>query len=1072
MKWRISVAFVCILCTSTAVAGPRPPVASPEVQMTALPDAQEHPLLTPRTSALPVMRAGGNRLVALQNNDGGWDWPLDDGDPNSSSPTNTIGPIGMGLAKAYEATGDPNMLAALQQVSSFLLAKTNNFSTADGYLAAELDAVFGGTTHVDYLNAHFYGPLAAGTYDRNGAGTLYDTASYVSLIRTSRASQGIPNLAAWDLGMATVSAALCGADTSDWVTGVEAEIDELDPNDYYDVIGLAGAVYGLAVAGVDYDPQVGAHASADSTSDLAAILATYQITSGSGAGGFTWNSNYVIPDDLDETIQETAYAVLALREVGGYSEEILSAARYMRSVQLATGGWRNWEGSTQENNEVTAEALWGIAAGSNVLELVRPDCPDDAFPGEAGYQVSVQLTMHDLTQDVTGFQAFVTYDTGLLHYRGDLSSYTTTPFGLHINAINQADDGHLTLSGNTDFTTGQPPTHDDALLATLVFDVPAECVDAAVAFETSGGFHSELSYMGVAAATTLIDTGPFTLDDTPPTITCSITGGDVDANCEKLVTFEATVTDNCCMDPNDVDVAVALTSGNATFGTPSITKTLSPDGKTVTVTGSVLVSDLTGCPAIVELTVDAVDCCDNAAATCTATAEVNDTINPTITCAVTSSGDVDANCESTVTFSATIEDNCCVDASAVTYTTGITANATLTINSMTVTQVDQNTVTISGSGTVSALTGCPATVTFTVDATDCCGNVAAQCVSTVDIYDNTAPVVTCNNVTQNADAGGCDALVTLVASATDNCDTIPGSEIVFTIDDDNNGFDPNDPTVTGSGSTYTFPAGSTSVRAGATDDCGNTGMCVFTVTIDAVTVVNVDITLAGVTVDVTRCIHFQTDDCTETDVDLSFTAGNYTGPVEVPCGNWTMLCVKDEQHTLWDTATLTINGVEFDATAVTLDGGDTDNDGDVDINDVTWFLYQYSQAAASGGCPWDGTRDADFSNNGLVGTEDYSMLTPNWLRSTACACTPSPATDDGLFEELAARRLPVALDASDLPEEIAKVVDLNADGVIDFRDVRLFEDANGLPHDLSDVIRAEAEQAGNLHRVGARPLQR
>lgn len=28
---------------------------------------------------------GADRLVALQNNDGGWDWELDDGDPNTGS---------------------------------------------------------------------------------------------------------------------------------------------------------------------------------------------------------------------------------------------------------------------------------------------------------------------------------------------------------------------------------------------------------------------------------------------------------------------------------------------------------------------------------------------------------------------------------------------------------------------------------------------------------------------------------------------------------------------------------------------------------------------------------------------------------------------------------------------------------------------------------------------------------------------------------------------------------------------------------------------------------------------------
>ncbi|MCK5246616.1 hypothetical protein KAR02_06935, partial [Candidatus Bipolaricaulota bacterium] len=48
-----------------------------------------------------AMQDGGARLEALQNNDGGWDWPLDDGNPGSTSPVNTIGPIAMGLARGY-----------------------------------------------------------------------------------------------------------------------------------------------------------------------------------------------------------------------------------------------------------------------------------------------------------------------------------------------------------------------------------------------------------------------------------------------------------------------------------------------------------------------------------------------------------------------------------------------------------------------------------------------------------------------------------------------------------------------------------------------------------------------------------------------------------------------------------------------------------------------------------------------------------------------------------------------------------------------------------------------------------
>ncbi|MCK5248279.1 hypothetical protein KAR02_15345, partial [Candidatus Bipolaricaulota bacterium] len=304
-----------------------------------------------------AMQDGGARLEALQQNDGGWDWPLDDGDPNDPSPVNTIGPIAMGLARGYWNSGDASFQAALSDTGALLLTKTNNFSPSDGYLATMLDSVFGGSTYRDHVQANFYGPLAAGTYDRNGLGTLYSTASYVQLIRTDRA--GLGNLAEWDIGMGLVGAAACGAGTAAWIDGVKAELNEHDSNAYYDVIGLAGALYGLALVAEDFDPTTGDLASASNLNDLGDILAGYQIDN----GGFAWNANYVIPNDSNETVQETGYAILALNQLGRgtYFDIIQGAADWLVAFQLGTGGWKNWDGGG-ENNEVTGEAMWGIHA--------------------------------------------------------------------------------------------------------------------------------------------------------------------------------------------------------------------------------------------------------------------------------------------------------------------------------------------------------------------------------------------------------------------------------------------------------------------------------------------------------------------------------------------------------------------------------------------------------------------------------------------------------------------------------------------------------------------------------------
>jgi hypothetical protein len=349
------------------------------------------------------MLAGGNRLVATQNSDGGWGWPL-----TGTSALNTVGPIGTGLAKVYRATGDAGMLAALGKVSTYLLAKTNNFSPSDGYLAAELDAVLGVTTHVEHLNANFYGPLAAGTYNKDGAGTLYDTAGYVNLVRTRR-SGGQANLAAWDVGMGLVGAASCGvggAQLEIWIAGVEAEIDELAAGDY-DVIGLAGALYGLAYVNRDFDPTAGLFADAASLSDLASILVTYQLST----GGFTWSTTAMEEGQGNETIQETAYAVMALNALNGYREQVNVAVNYVLGVQLATGGWEDWTGAG-ENNEVTAEALWGVFLANNVLELNVSAPSLYVRPGES---VVLDMDAKNLLQMVDGCQALLGYSSAFFN---------------------------------------------------------------------------------------------------------------------------------------------------------------------------------------------------------------------------------------------------------------------------------------------------------------------------------------------------------------------------------------------------------------------------------------------------------------------------------------------------------------------------------------------------------------------------------------------------------------------------------------------------------------------------------
>jgi hypothetical protein len=479
----------------------------------------------------------------------------------------------------------------------------------------------------------------------------------------------------------------------------------------------------------------------------------------------------------------------------------------------------------QVTSTPTGTGYTAVAAGSNTgyalspppaptgeLALSVASCQDDADLS-SGYQIEVELDMQNLVGTASGYAAFIVYDLSVFAYRGDLSSYTGTPFTLHINPALQADDGLLELDGSVGF--GGPNTAGDALLATLVFDVLTPCNPASpINFYVIGPFASKLSLDGTEITTTLIDPTAFTLDDTDPVF---------DAFSNITQAADASLVDGCA----------------------------------------------------------------------------------------------------------------------------------------------------------------GAVVTFT-DPT-----------------------------------------------ATDNCST------------------PTVVSVPASGSF--FATGTTQVTSTATDACGNSTDLLWDVTVTSTNMIHLEVELVGVDTPVSRCIRLQTDDCTISNFNLSFTDHDLSGatPVraqvslEIPCGEYLSLCTKDAQHTKWGTSTLSIVGPDYVAdTLYSLDGGDTDDDGDVDIDDVTLFLAQFGTGPFAGGCPWDGTtRDTDFSNNGAIAAEDYVFLTSNWLTQSFCSCT-IPSTAGGGFG-----------DSKRVTNAMERRVDFDRNGRIDYRDVLVFETRNGLPHTLSSKMR-------------------
>jgi hypothetical protein len=148
--------------------------------------------------------------------------------------------------------------------------------------------------------------------------------------------------------------------------------------------------------------------------------------------------------------------------------------------------------------------------------------------------------------------------------------------------------------------------------------------------------------------------------------------------------------------------------------------------------------------------------------------------------------------------------------------------------------------------------------------------------------------------------------------------------------------------------------------------------------------IHLHIELEGVFQECERCIYINEEKCTTTpaDVVLPFTDhdGDPATPVRfhgtvtieaVKCDVVSRICLKDEQHTLsdwWDPGT--------EPYAV-LRAGDTDNDDDVDAADLTFLQDQMGLPPQAGGCPWDGTRDADLNCDGIVDEADEALLSGN-----------------------------------------------------------------------------------------------
>src|ERR1043166_3509359 len=187
---------------------------------------------------------------------------------------------------------------------------------------------------------------------------------------------------------------------------------------------------------------------------------------------------------------------------------------------------------------------------------------------------------------------------------------------------------------------------------------------------------------------------------------------------------------------------------------------------------------------IITRTFTATDNCSNSTS-CVQHITVVDTTPPVISCP----GDNTVNCTNSTDVAAT-------------------GNATATDDCSGVAAITHTDATTPGSCAGNY------TITRTFTATDNCSN-SASCVQHITVVDTTPPSFTScpADIVKSTDPGQCSGIVNYTtATAADNCS---GATVVC-----------NPP------SASTFQKGTTTVSCTATDGCGNTNNCSFTVTVN------------------------------------------------------------------------------------------------------------------------------------------------------------------------------------------------------------------------------------------------
>lgn len=252
--------------------------------------------------------------------------------------------------------------------------------------------------------------------------------------------------------------------------------------------------------------------------------------------------------------------------------------------------------------------------------------------GEILPQVDRDLNFRFIARDNQMGGGGVAYDEMVVHVAGD-PFFLIAPDGGTLQAgcstplTWQVGGGSVAAQVRARFSTDGGATYPTDLTGAISNDgtdnfvVPCQTGNQSrVRLEAVGNIFFDVSDNDLSVA------------NTPPVVSVEASSGEVDDACEFLVQFSATVTDQCGVSANNVSVGFTPLGNNFTLGVPTV-NTVQNGAAQVDVSGSVLISDLTGSPATLDIQVEATDAC-GAQTTDNAQASAVDTIPPTITASV------------------------------------------------------------------------------------------------------------------------------------------------------------------------------------------------------------------------------------------------------------------------------------------------------------------------------------------------------------------------------------------------------------------------------------------------------